>query len=165
MSKSLRRSLIATTTVMALTGFAALAAPPATPAAVPAPAPAEVIQAAAPGDHNMTGKVEQRITDLHTALKITAAQQPQWDAFAGAMRDNAKTMDQSFQHRVTGMAAMNAADNMQSYADISSAHAQAMQKMVPTFRALYSALSPEQKQAADAEFIENAHHGIDKPKG
>jgi hypothetical protein len=63
------------------------------------------------------------------------------------------------------MSTMNAADNMQSYADVSMQHAQGMQKMVPAFRALYTVLSAEQKRAADETFVERAHHGIDKPKG
>ena len=76
----------------------------------------------------------------------------------------AKAMDQAYQHRVTSMAGMNAADNMRNYADMSAAHAQGMQKMAPAFGTLYGALSPEQKQTADAEFVDHAHQGADKPK-
>jgi Spy/CpxP family protein refolding chaperone len=165
MRKSLRTLLVATTALLAgpvlvTSAFAGQTPPP------PARSATEgVIQAAASSDHDMAAKVEQRITEMHANLKITAAQQPQWDALTMVMRENAKTMDQSFQHRVTGIAKMNAADNMQSYADMSTMHAQNMQKMVPAFKALYSVLSPEQKAAADNEFVENAHHGMDKPKG
>jgi hypothetical protein len=63
------------------------------------------------------------------------------------------------------MAGMNAADNMQSYADMATLHAQGMQKMTPAFRSLYTVLTAEQKTVADQEFVDNAHHGADKPKG
>ncbi len=159
MRPNFRRNLIATTAILGLASFAASAAPATT-----TPPSAEVIQAAATPDRDMTAKVEARITALHTTLKITPAQQPLWDAFALTMRDNAKAMDQAYQHRVTSMAGMNAADNMRNYADMSAAHAQGMQKMAPAFGTLYGALSPEQKQTADAEFVDHAHQGADKPK-
>ena len=163
MRKSFRYILVATTAllaspVLATSAFAGQAPPARTTTD-------GVIQAAASADRDIIGRVEQRITEMHATLKITAAQQPQWDALTLMMRENAKTMDQSFQHRVTGMSKMSAADNMQSYADMSMMHAQHMQKMVPAFKALYSVLSPEQKLRADNEFVENAHHGMDKPKG
>jgi Domain of Unknown Function (DUF1520). len=43
--------------------------------------------------------VEQRISDLHTQLKITDAQSKQWDAFAQTMRDNAMKTSQAFHDR------------------------------------------------------------------
>src|SRR5690242_3257145 len=44
-----------------------------------------------PGRH-----IEGRIAYLKTELKITDAQQPQFDAVANAMRDNAKAMRDAF---------------------------------------------------------------------
>lgn len=155
-----RTALIATTAVLALGAFTAHAAPPAT-----SDATVTIAQTGMPGDHDMLVKVEQRITDLQSTLKITTAQQPRFDGFAEVMRDNAKAMDASFRQRVVGMPAMNAADNLQSYADVAMQHALGMQKMVPAFRALYAVLTDDQKRMADEEFVENAHHGIDKPKG
>ena len=160
MRPKFRRNLIATSAILGLVSFTATAAPVGT-----TPPAAGIIQAAVPTGHTMSAKVEQRIIDLHAALKITGAQQPLWDAFALTMRDNAKAMDLAYQHRITTMSGMTAADNMQNYADMSVVHAQGMQQMAPAFRNLYSALSVEQKQAADTEFLDNAHHGIDKPRG
>jgi hypothetical protein len=37
--------------------------------------------------------VEQRIKDLHTALKITPDQEPKWNEVAQDMRENAAAMD------------------------------------------------------------------------
>jgi hypothetical protein len=159
-SRPVRIALLAGGTMLALGVCTSNAAPPAT-----AGTDTTIVQTAMPGDADITAKVEERIAEIHATLKITAAQQPQFDGFASVMRENAKAMDTSFRHRVTGMSTMNAADNMQSYADVSMQHAQGMQKMVPAFRALYTVLSAEQKRAADETFVERAHHGIDKPKG
>ncbi len=49
----------------------------------------------------MPGHVEGRLAFLKTELKITDAQQPLWDKFANALRDNAKTMAQAMQGRMT----------------------------------------------------------------
>jgi len=162
MRTSFRNIMIATSAIIALGTFAASAATPA-----PGDASGTTIQAAATTatDHDMSGKVEQRIADLHATLKITNAQQPQWDAFTAIMRANAAEMDKAFQARVDGMPSMNALENMESYAEVSMKHAQGMQKMVPAFRALYAVLDTDQRKSADTEFVDNAHRGIDKPKG
>jgi hypothetical protein len=95
--------------------------------------------------------VENRIRDLHSRLRITGAQQPQWDAFTQVMRENAAHMQQVFAER-SHLPAMSALDDLRSYAAIAEAHAEDMQRLVPAFQALYDALSPEQKRLADATF-------------
>src|SRR6185503_11531687 len=44
-------------------------------------------------------RVEARLARIHAALNITAAQQPQWDAYANFQRQHAAAMDQHFQER------------------------------------------------------------------
>jgi hypothetical protein len=104
----------------------------------------------------MTQMAEQRITDLHKQLKITAAEQSQWDQFAQVMRDNAKDLDAAYQQRATNFDKMNAVENMQSYAQTEQTRAQDMQKLVPAFQALYTVLSDQQKQQADELFRNQA---------
>jgi periplasmic protein CpxP/Spy len=163
MRTSLRQTAIATTAIIALSAFAAAAAPPAgDPTATGAPPTASGQSATKdhPGiHHNMVGKVEQRITDLHAKLHITPAQQPQWDQFIQVMRDNARTMDETFQHRVQTITAMTATENMQSYAQLAATNAQDVQKLVPAFQALYDTMSDTQKRTADQVFRDDAHHG------
>jgi protein CpxP len=101
---------------------------------------------------SMTDRVEQHITRLHAQLKITTAEQPQWDQFAQVMRENAKDMNQAFQQRATGFASMNAAENMQSYAQIAQQQAGDTQKLATAFQALYGSMSDDQKKNADAVF-------------
>jgi hypothetical protein len=83
---------------------------------------------------------------------ITPAEQPQWDAFTQVMRDNAQSMADNFKTRGAKLRAMNAAEDMQSYADMAQLHAQNMQKLSASFQTLYGVLSDSQKQAADKAF-------------
>ena len=103
--------------------------------------------------------VEQRITALRAKLQITSAQEPQWNQFAQVMRDNARRMDDTFQARAQGIAAMNAEANMASYAQVATSHAQGMQNLVPAFHALYTTMPDLHKRAADQVFRDDAHHG------
>src|ERR687893_402348 len=46
-----------------------------------------------------TQEVEARLAYIRTALKITDAQQPQWNAFANVLRKHARDMDQRMSER------------------------------------------------------------------
>jgi protein CpxP len=111
--------------------------------------------------HPVAGKtaqerVEQRIKELYSQLRITPAERPQWDQFAQVMRDNARDMDQAWLQRVNHVESMNAVQNMQSYEQIAEQHAQHVQKLVPAFQNVYSVMSEQQKQLADQVFRANA---------
>jgi hypothetical protein len=131
---------------------------PATQAATPPPPAA----AASPmADHPVPGKnaeerVEARIKELHAQLHITPAEEPLWNEFAQAMRENAREMDQVFMQRAQQFPTMNAVQNMQSYEQIAEEHAQAVQKLVPAFQKLYDAMPDQQKRLADQVFRANA---------
>jgi uncharacterized membrane protein YfbV (UPF0208 family) len=105
---------------------------------------------------NAEERVERRIKELHAQLRITPAEQPQWDQFAEVMRQNARDMDQAFIQRAQQFETMNAVQNMQSYEQLAEEHAQHVQKLVPAFQALYDAMPDQQKQLADQVFRENA---------
>jgi hypothetical protein len=150
--------MLTTTAVFGLGGFAAIAAP----ATGGDPAPVQpMAHSQAVSTHHADG-VEQRITELHAKLAITAAEQPQWDQFVQVMRDNATTMDATAKQRAQAMPTMTAAENMQSYASIAMEHAQDMQKMVPAFQALYSSMTDSQKRMADQVFRTDAHKAAQK---
>jgi protein CpxP len=164
MRTSIRQTIIATTAIVGLSAFAAVAAPPAggDPIAIrpnaTTSAPSATLAQAGAG-HSMASKIEQRISDLHAKLLISPAQQPQWDRFTQVMRDNAQSMDQTFQRRVQTLPGMTAAENMQSYAQVSMDHAKDMQKLVPAFQALYDTMSDSQKRTTDQVFRDDANHG------
>lgn len=145
-------------TLPALLSFALVAAPVWAQQAAPATAPAaqKLPTTTPPGaqDHGQkhADAVEQRIADLHAKLKITDQQAKPWDAFAQTMRDNARKADQAFRERAQKLPTMSAADAMKSYADLTETHADNMKKLSSAFSDLYAALSPEQKQIADAMY-------------
>ncbi|HEY0199813.1 MAG TPA: Spy/CpxP family protein refolding chaperone [Rhodanobacter sp.] len=106
--------------------------------------------------------VEQRISDLHSQLNITADQSKQWDAFAQTMRDNARKTGQAFHDRSSKLSTMNADESMKSYAALAQEHAENMQKLSSAMSDLYAVLTPEQKETADALYRNQTpkrHHG------
>lgn len=136
-----------------------------------APASAPVSAASAPaGKAGHERNVEDRIAYLHSQLKITSAQESQWNAFADVMRNNGQTMGQLFQQR-RAATNVSALDDMKQYADIAQAHADGMKKLVDAFDPLYSSFSPEQKKLADATFHQpggmegHGHHGKGRHNG
>lgn len=119
----------------------AQASPPPPPAAAAAPAP--------PGPDS---RVEVRIKSLHARLRITPAEEPQWQAFAAVMRDDAKTTGALVEARVAKLNTMTAVDDLNSYAAIAAAHAAGVQKLATAFEPLYAAMPDAQKKRADAVF-------------
>jgi protein CpxP len=146
-------TMISSNRMIALAVAALLAAPAAALAQssqAPGPAPSTTSLAAANG--GAAARVDQRIKELHAQLKITPAEETQWNQFAQTMRDNARDMDQAVMERGQQFPSMNAMQDMQSYEKIAEAHVQHLQKLLPEFQSLYMAMSPEQKQHADEVF-------------
>ena len=140
-------SCAAILTVLAVPALnASASAQTSAPATSPAPAPEPALPKA------VSAKVEQHIKQLHGELGITPAEQPQWDQFAQVMRVNAAEINQSFTDRAAKVGAMNASDNMQSYAQLAQVHATNMQKLASAFQSLYSSLPDQQKLVADGVF-------------
>jgi hypothetical protein len=116
-----------------------------------------------------TGKaaahVEQRITELHKQLRITPAQDAQWQQFAQVMRDNARNMDQLMEQRASKVSTMTAPEDLQFYADVSAQHAQDIQKLTVAFQTLYTSFPDDQKKTADVVFRQSAEHGRHQKNG
>jgi hypothetical protein len=107
-------------------------------------------------------RIERQLAMLHRRLAITAAQTPQWDAFALTMRENARHIAQVLSQRQQAAAARNAVDDLASYAAVERAHADDVQRLVSPFSDLYATMSESQKRTADAMFRrveENAQRG------
>ena len=134
---------------------AAPAAPPPATAAPRANAAANA-PANAPTTNPAQQRVEARIKQLHEQLRITPAEEKQWDQFAQTMRDNAREMDEAAAQRGQQFSTMTAVQNMQSYEKLAEAHVQHLQKLLPAFQALYDAMPADQKQVADQVFRANA---------
>ncbi len=110
------------------------------------------------------GRVEVRINELHSKLKITAAQEEQWNKVAEVMRENAAAMDPLIKARQEKENTLNAVEDLKSYAAITDAHATGLNKFIPVFEALYSGMSDEQKKIADSLFTKHVQKKLSKKK-
>jgi periplasmic protein CpxP/Spy len=126
--------------------------PPSPASAQTGAAPATAAKSASGSTSDPMARVEKRISTLHAQLKITAAEEPQWQKFADVMRDNAQKMNQSASDRAQKFQSMNAVDNMKSYADLAVQHGQNMQALAVAFTDLYNSMSPDQQKVADQVF-------------
>jgi len=112
-----------------------------------------VMPAAKPAAKSLgSAAIERRISELHSRLAITPAQQQPFDAFAQVMRDNAAQMDAAFAQRGSQLAVMNAVQDLQSYAQISQIQSDNMQKLATAFQALYASFPAAQQKVADGVF-------------
>ncbi len=148
-----------------LLGMAVLADPAVaqtnTPAATLAQADTQTAPPSAgqPGRRHRASPVERaeaQIKQLHAQLQITPAQEPQWNAVAQAMRDNANAMQAVIDKRRQSRGKMTAVEDLRSSQEVTQTHLDGVQKLIPAFQALYDTMSPEQKKNADAVF---ARHG------
>jgi hypothetical protein len=101
------------------------------------------------GMQMMAQHVEGRIAFLKAELKITDAQLPQWNAFADAMRDNAKAM-QGMMGPMMGMGQDGTLpDKLAAREKQLTAQTEAIRKLKAAADPLYAALSADQKKTAD----------------
>lgn len=97
--------------------------------------------------------VEQRITTLRAALKITPDQEAKWDAVAQSMRENATAMDKLIaESRTTSPQSMSALDDLKMYQKFSEAHVAGLKNLIASFGTLYSSMPDAQKKTADGVF-------------
>ena len=150
--------IIAAVLVSTLIGGAAVAqtSDPSTTPRASAPA---ANTAMAKGDAKRDDAVEKHIDQLHDSLKITPAQEAQWNEVAATMRDNATEMDRAIDKRAAGAATATAIDDLKAYQDIAQTHANGVAKLATAFSGLYSTMSDDQKKAADAAFSHRSHEG------
>ena len=152
MNKQLSRTLIS----VCIAAFAATAAVAQTPAGTgPQAAPG-------PGKHHMehafarpNERVEARLAYIKTALKISDAQQTQWDAYANLSRKNAQDMEQRFKARradAQGRPPHQRPNAIERLERAQSFHAELVTRinqLLAVEKPLYAALSPEQQKVAD----------------
>ena len=110
-------------------------------------------------------RVEARLAYIRTALKITDAQQAQWNAFAEMLRNQAKVADQRMQElraqreqrttreRSTAIARLER--EQQRHIDAAKRIGERLAVQQP----LYAALSTEQKAVADKVLAPRGRHG------
>lgn len=104
-------------------------------------------------------RVEARLAYIRTALKITDAQQAQWNAFAETLRNQAKVADQRMQElraqRELPTAIARLEREQQRHVDAAKRISERLAVQQP----LYAALSTEQKAVADKVLAPRGRHG------
>jgi Spy/CpxP family protein refolding chaperone len=140
-------------------------APGADPAQARAPRGQEPHRSIMPSE-----RVEARLAYIKTALKITPAQGPQWDAFANVVRKQAAERDKRVQEWRSRVAARDSAerrpptviermDRAQQFLTAANARLSELSTVV---KPLYAVLTDEQKQIADTMLAqrerERMHH-------
>jgi protein CpxP len=108
--------------------------------------------AAAAATSSKPQTVEQRITMLKSALKITPDQEANWDKVATAMRDNAAAMDKLVKEKQAKAQNITAVDDLKTYQDFTQAHLDGLKNLTSAFESLYDSMSPDQKKNADQVF-------------
>jgi biopolymer transport protein ExbB/TolQ len=99
---------------------------------------------------------EARIKQLKSALTITEDQEELWTSFTQVMRENAKDMDALTdaltKERAESTKTMNAVEHMKFHSQITAAHSDQMEKLIPPFEAFYSSMSDQQKNITNIIF-------------
>lgn len=135
---------------ISLTLAAAVTLMPAAASAQTAPPAASKSTPAQPAARS--ARVEARIKSLHDQLKITAAQEPQWDAVAQAMRDSAKNTGALIADRAKNAKSRTAVDDLHSYRAVIKSQLDGIDQLTTAFEALYSSMPDAQKRIADEVF-------------
>jgi hypothetical protein len=97
---------------------------------------------------NPAAAADWRLSGLKSELKITAAQESAWKAFADQMKQQAEAM-QKWMSTVQGSAQATAPERMELRNQMMKKRQEQMEKSTAAFKDLYAVLSPEQKALAD----------------
>jgi protein CpxP len=142
-----------------LTSVAAVGLSPALAQNPPAPATSEPVQS--PMHHHArmlpSQLVDGRIAFLKAELKITPAQETQWQQVATAMQQNATALDRVIGNARQQSGSMDAVQRLTLREQFAKIHADNDARLLTAFKPLYASLSPEQQQMANT--LVAAHHG------
>ena len=97
--------------------------------------------------------VEQRISNLHNALKITPDEETNWTAVAQTMRGNEAAMQKLIADRkAEAPHGATALDDLKTYEKFNRAHVEGLKDLIASFGTLYNAMPDTQKAVADHVF-------------
>jgi periplasmic protein CpxP/Spy len=149
-SIAVRTPIIRSVAITALLGATFLATPLTATRAL---AQAAVTPAAASATETKGETVQQRIADLHASLKITPAEETQWNGVAQAMHENAAAMDKLVAtNRTTLPQNLSAVQELQTYQQLAQAQVDGLENLTAAFSTLYNVMSDDQKKLADQVF-------------
>ena len=119
------------------------------------PAPANSSAAQSEAHHHAMQRmlpgqlVDGRIAFLKAELKITPTQETQWQQVAGAMHENANSLDQAIKTARQDRGSMDAVQRIALREQFAKVRAENDARLLAAFRPLYASLSPEQQQVAN----------------
>jgi hypothetical protein len=97
--------------------------------------------------------IEQRISHLHKALKITPDEEANWNSVAQAMRENAAATQKLIDERTAqDPHSMTAVDDLRAYEKFAQAHVDSLKNLTSSFETLYNSMPDPQKKVADHVF-------------
>jgi periplasmic protein CpxP/Spy len=130
--------------------LAQTAAAPANSTAAPSDARHHAMERMMPGQF-----VEGHVAFLKAQLKITPAQEAQWQQVEAATRDNAKTLDQT-NTTTRDRGNMDAVQRLELREQFAKVRVDNDTRLLAAFKPLYASLSPGQQQMANQ--LVGAHH-------
>ena len=123
--------------------------------AQPTPPPANSSAAQSEAHHHAMQRmlpgqlVDGRIAFLKAELKITPAQETQWQQVAGAMHENANSLDQAIKTARQDRGSMDAVQRLALREQFAKVRAENDARLLAAFKPLYASLSAEQQQVAN----------------
>jgi hypothetical protein len=102
---------------------------------------------------DLDARVAGRLAYAKTLLGITDDQAAAWKAYEDASRANVQSLEAAHQAVMTAEQSGSAIDRMQAQTVMMQARLDARKALLPATEALYKALTPEQRQRADAVLL------------
>lgn len=103
-------------------------------------------------------RADQRLTRLKTDLKLTAAQEPLWQAFAEKAKAEAGKGFKAMRENSQDLS-LSAPDRMAQRTALMKERVAAMESVNASFSKLYDSLSVDQKRVADIHAARMGQHG------
>ncbi|MBU1235834.1 MAG: Spy/CpxP family protein refolding chaperone [Gammaproteobacteria bacterium] len=103
-------------------------------------------------------RVEQRLTQFKTDLKLTSAQEPLWTAFADKAKAEAGKGFQTMRDTAQDLS-LSAPERMDRMTEAMKQRVAAMESVNTSFKQLYDSLSADQRRVADIHAANMGKHG------
>jgi periplasmic protein CpxP/Spy len=107
---------------------------------------------------NPSARAEQQLARLKADLKLTAAQEPLWQAFAENAKAEAGKGFEAMRANAQDLS-LSAPERMNRMVEVMKQRVVAMESVNASFTRLYDALSPDQKRVADIHASRMGHGG------
>jgi len=101
----------------------------------------------------MSANAEGRIASLKIELKVTDAQATQWNRFADALRDTAKSMNGMHEQMMQSGAPATLPEQLDRHEKMLSAHLASVKSLKEALGPLYASFSDDQKKTADGLMV------------